>query len=810
MTESDIDQKRSHPLVDRYVTSDIPVQSLIQNTATVPSPVADALLALEQSLEGKRLARDAIELAQGIRIKGSDPELLGLMLSSWAELSCRIGRPSEAEALVHRAKALVADDTHPEVLARIMFVESILSDTTGNKARREEILKDIITVLPPFSIRRKFYVWELAYLLAQQGRGVESEKEVKELTWQCNEQFRISRVLLVQFVNAVETGQIKEASMLMPQIEPAAAVLSNPSRIPYRGYQVILDLMHDESAPLAPTSGKHPADDRDIYARVCTSLLVGDTEGALRLARLEADRLGAIFGAGFTAFNLIRAELSAGNGIAAGRLLRIRQSRGNRHFLDDLFFARVEVLAKNRRAAAKHFSAALKSVDYYRARGRLDFELRMARELSQADVVDLTRAADSIISRAAKRKAPPEPAARERRTAPEPSGINMILGRGEAITQIRSAIKRFAILDAPVLISGETGTGKEMVALALHQSSKHASAPFTPVNCGSITETLLESELFGHEKGAFTGAERANEGLFAATGQGTILLDEIGDISPRLQAALLRVLETGEIRAVGSSKIRNIKCRILAATNADLGVLADEGAFRQDLMFRLQRLGIYLPPIRERKEDILLLSRHFLDVGRPIGVHATMSAELRSMLQSYDWPGNIRELKNVIERMRLMHSDKLSYGPDDLDLKFRAVNVPQNDTVSVLTPPHSIAAATRSPTPPVTGPAPWPPPAAASPALPVPGSVGQSPMTDSEVADLLKSGNSPLRRLDRLRDLFNTHKKLTRSEIIKVIGVSPNTATKYLHTLREEGLIERIEPSASTRSHYFQLKESSE
>ena len=803
-----MDEKRSHPLVDRYVTSDIPVRVLLQNTATVPSAVADALLALEQSLEGKRLARDAIELAQGVRIKGSDPELLGLMLSSWAELSCRIGRPSEAEALVHRAKALVAENTHPEVLARIMLVESTLADITGNKARREEILKDILTLLPPFSIRRKFYTWELAYLLAQQGRGVESEKEVKELAWQCNEQFRISQVLLVQFVNAVETGQVKEASMLMPQIEPAASVPNDPSRIPYRGYQVILDLMHDESAPLAPTSGKRPADDRDIYARVCTSLLAGDTDGALRLARLEADRLGAIFGTGFTAFNLIRAELSAGNGIAAGRLLRIRQSRGNRHFLDDLFFARVEMLAKNRRAAAKHFSATLKSVDYYRARGRLDFELRMARELSQADVVDLTRSAESIVSRAAKKAAPPGLTTKEQRNPPEPSGINMILGRGEAITQIRSAIKRFSTLDAPVLITGETGTGKEMVALALHQSGKHASAPFTPVNCGSITETLLESELFGHEKGAFTGAERANEGLFAATGQGTILLDEVGDISPRLQAALLRVLETGEIRSVGSSTTRKIKCRVIAATNADLGALSDAGAFRRDLMFRLQRLGIYLPPIRERKEDILLLSRHFLDVGRPIGVHATMSAELRSMLQSYDWPGNIRELKNVIERMRLMHSDKLSYGPDDLDLKFRSVNVPQGETLTISSPQERGIAVVPPPTPPPVATQPWPAANGSQPILPVPTPGAQSPMTDSQVADLLKTGSSPLRRLDRLREIFKTHKKLTRSEIIKIMGISPNTATKYLHTLREEGLIERIEPSASTRSHYFQLKES--
>lgn len=807
MTNGEIQNKRTHPLVDRYVTTDISTSDLILNTATTSSTVGDALLALEQSLGGKRLARDAIELAQGVRIKGSDPELLCLMLSSWAELSCRIGRPSEAEALVHRAKALIADETHPEVCARIMFVESILSDITGNKTRREEILRDILKLIPSFSPRRKFYVWELAYLLAQQGRGIESEKDIKELAWQCNEQFRIGRVLLVQFVNAVETGQCKEASMLMPQIEPAADISTDPSRIPYKGYQIILELMHDENVLQVPRSGKQPADERDIYARVCTSLLAGDTDGALRFARLEADRLGAIFGTGFTAFNLVRAELSAGNGVAAGRLLRIRQSRGNRHFLDDFFSARVELLARNKRSAIRHFASALRAVDYYDARGRLDFELRMARELSQADVIDLTRSAESSIRSTERRKTPPAPTETGSNAPAEPIGVNMILGRGDAIEKVRNAIKQFSTLDAPVLITGETGTGKEMVARALHQSGKNASEPFTPVNCGSITETLLESELFGHEKGAFTGAERANEGLFAATGKGTILLDEIGDVSPHLQAALLRVLETGEIRAVGSPRTRKVDCRIIAATNADLGVLSEAGSFRKDLMYRLQRLGIYLPPLRERREDILLLARQFLDSGRPIGVHATITARLRKMLQSYDWPGNIRELKNVIERMRLMHSDKLSYDHDDLDLKFKAVNMPpEAETAPIKMPGITTAEAAL-------------PASYAAPAVPPPSDLNASsshysntntPMTDSQVADLLKSGNSPLRRLDRLRNLFRTHKKLTRSEIIKVMVISPNTATKYLRMLAEEDFIERIEPSASTRSHYFQLKDTEE
>jgi two-component system response regulator HupR/HoxA len=361
---------------------------------------------------------------------------------------------------------------------------------------------------------------------------------------------------------------------------------------------------------------------------------------------------------------------------------------------------------------------------------------------------------------------------------------------------VRDAITRFARLDAPVLITGETGTGKELVARALHQASDHRDRPFTPVNCGSIAEALLESEMFGHEKGAFTGADKASKGLFDETGQGTIFLDEIGDISPRLQSALLRVLETGEIRAVGSARTRSIHCRVIAATNADLDAMSEQGKFRRDLLYRIQRLCIHVPPLRERRDDILLLARHFLDLGRRIGVHAALSRDLVETLRAYDWPGNVRELRNVIERMRLMHSDKLYYAIEDLDLKFHAFGA-------------AVRRESESPAParPVETP---PSPAAAAPPLPTDASpLDQGPAaTESPALEaILLSGRSQVRRLDRLRALFRQHRKLMRSEVIQVLDVSPNTATKDLKALCDEGFIDRVEPSASSRSHYFVLRD---
>jgi DNA-binding NtrC family response regulator len=346
-----------------------------------------------------------------------------------------------------------------------------------------------------------------------------------------------------------------------------------------------------------------------------------------------------------------------------------------------------------------------------------------------------------------------------------------------------------------VLITGETGVGKEVVARALHDAGPNRGEPFMAVNCTSITETLLESELFGHERGAFTGAEKSTKGIFEATSRGTVFLDEIGDISPRLQTALLRVLETGEIRAVGSAVTRQISCRIVAATNAELRQKAAEGLFRQDLLFRLQRLCIHLSPLRERRQDIMVLVRHFLDTGRRIGIHATISESLGEALRSYDWPGNVRELRNVIERMRLMHSDKLHYDYEDLDLKFLGADAPgspgtRRPAGRVL---RDNVADVQEQTPPAGE---W---LASNRAV-------TSEQENESISSILAEGRSALRRQDRLRDIFRKHAKLTRSEIVRILNISPNTATKDLKCLCEEGMIDKVTPSASSRSHYFVLR----
>ncbi len=227
----------------------------------------------------------------------------------------------------------------------------------------------------------------------------------------------------------------------------------------------------------------------------------------------------------------------------------------------------------------------------------------------------------------------------------------------EPIREIYRMADKVASTESTVLITGESGTGKGVIARRIHSLSSRANAPFIPVNCGSIAENLMESEFFGHVKGAFTGADRAKKGLFLEANRGTIFLDEIGELPLHLQVKLLHVLESQELRAVGSEKVRKIDVRIIAATNRDLGEMVAHGEFREDLYFRLNVFHLHIPPLRERQSDILKLAHFFArrDAERfSHGRVLTLDADAEQALLGYNWPGNVREVENVIARALIL------------------------------------------------------------------------------------------------------------------------------------------------------------
>ncbi|HTO14093.1 MAG TPA: sigma-54 dependent transcriptional regulator [Candidatus Binatia bacterium] len=233
--------------------------------------------------------------------------------------------------------------------------------------------------------------------------------------------------------------------------------------------------------------------------------------------------------------------------------------------------------------------------------------------------------------------------------APGAGPFGGIVTRSAKMHEVLRMVERVAPTESSVLVLGESGTGKELVARAIHERSQRAERPFVPIHCGALPREVLESELFGHEKGAFTGAVNAKPGLIELADGGTLLLDEIGDMEPDSQVKLLRVLETGTFFRVGGTRPRRVDIRLVAATNRDLGTAMKAGQFREDLFYRINTITVMLPPLRDRREDVGMLAQHFLDTNTTYG-HKRLSPAAMALLEAYAWPGNVRELLHVIER----------------------------------------------------------------------------------------------------------------------------------------------------------------
>ena len=260
-------------------------------------------------------------------------------------------------------------------------------------------------------------------------------------------------------------------------------------------------------------------------------------------------------------------------------------------------------------------------------------------------------------------------------TEPTQAPINLI-GDDPGVRAVLSFVRKAAPTTAPVLILGESGTGKELVARAIHQHSTRAERPLQIVNCAALAESLVESTLFGHVKGAFTGADETRPGLFELADQGTLFLDEVGELPLLVQSKLLRALEQGEVQRVGDGSVRTVDVRLIAATNRDLADEVKKGGFREDLFHRLDVLAVTLPPLRARPTDIDVLIDHFLheNARRLVQPLKRLSPESRALLLRYGWPGNVRQLRNTIERACIMAADKIIQ-PGDLPEGIRGAEI---------------------------------------------------------------------------------------------------------------------------------------
>ncbi len=312
------------------------------------------------------------------------------------------------------------------------------------------------------------------------------------------------------------------------------------------------------------------------------------------------------------------------------------------------------------------------SVIFLTAVGTLELAVESMRQgafdfLSKPFVPDVVRAA---VRRASEHTALLRENAVLKKEMRKLEGADDILGNSPAMRAVRDLVARVAATNSTVLITGETGTGKELVARAIHRNGQRAHKPFIAINCAAVTETLLESELFGHERGAFTGADKARSGVFEAAHEGTIFLDEVAEMSAAAQAKLLRVLASGEIQRVGSATTRKVDVRVLAATHRELRNRIQEGLFREDLYYRLAVVPIHLPPLRERGDDLNELCQYLcLRIAEDMKVPPRpISGEALAKLSGYAFPGNIRELRNLLERAIILGQDA-ELKPEDFHLQ---------------------------------------------------------------------------------------------------------------------------------------------
>ncbi|MBI1375397.1 MAG: response regulator [Phycisphaera sp.] len=270
-----------------------------------------------------------------------------------------------------------------------------------------------------------------------------------------------------------------------------------------------------------------------------------------------------------------------------------------------------------------------------------------------------------------------------RRQVDDRFGLEGIVGVSTPIQRVLGTVRQVAPADIPVLITGESGTGKELIAHAIHQNSPRSKKAFKPLNCAGLSASILESELFGHIKGSFTGAERDRQGVFEYADGGTLFLDEIGDMPMEMQAKLLRVLESGEVVRVGDNEPRHVNVRLISATNHDLEKLIKEGRFREDLFFRIRGVQIHLPPLRQRREDIPPLTRHFIArFAEQMKKDVTgIDEEAQMALMQHDWPGNIRQLLNTVQNMVVVsQGDTLTLADVPLDVRDAAGEGPSDDS----------------------------------------------------------------------------------------------------------------------------------
>lgn len=707
-------------------------------------------------------------------IKGHpDPNIYLLFISVALRFTSSRFQLERARVIYSIGASLSSNELPPILNAYFTIQFATLCHYEGKSIERDQLLKESIALVDKKSPRYRSFIYLKASIISEEGRLNElDQSDLTLIEMPINEKQAIHCDEL-KIKNLIFNG---DSLLGFKQLEGYRKKIKDD----YQPVQIFNNLFK----LLANDFDEKNYDDQffQILAKTCLFLSNGKVEEArIHFQSLKNVNWKKYVIVPFLEYFPLHFELSLKNKGMSRLLYQEIIQKGKLHYFDDFYLARLQLIEGKKEEAYDSFGRLMENIKKYGSENRFIFELQFAKEIKSSDMFLLMSRMNTLQSSKLNLN--------DKKTFVNATrlntGINLLIGDSLAIQQVKSLIRKFAKLNEPVLITGETGTGKELVARSLHAEGANPQQPFLAINCGALTESLLQSELFGYVAGAFTGAQKERKGIFEAAGKGTVFLDEFGEITPKMQTALLRVLESNEIRLIGGTSTRKIECRIVIATNVDLKQAVKDKKFREDLFFRLTRFDIKLPALRERKEDISMLSKFFLMRAKESnGIQQALSEELLAILISYQWPGNIRELKNEMERLKILHAEKEVLNKEDFDFTrlqghvSMSLNLPKEETINENL---KIEKKKRK--------------------------IQELILDKEHIANIIENSSKAKVRIQCFKELFIKYKKLTRSQIVKITYISPSTVTKDLKTLCDSGFIEKRMPTKSVNSHYFILVE---
>lgn len=756
-----------HPIIKEYVTTATSLEEIIekhyQKDNFFESVFFEVVKMAVYKIEFNKTIYEKIDQAI---VKGHpDQNIYLLFINNSISFTWSQSQLEKTTSLLSIASSLSHEKIHPVIHAYYIQALALLEFSKNRSNASLVLAKKAVDLVDKNHPRYRGLLTNYASNLAANGRLNDLDIEERKIFDSPPPKFKEFLTAEVKVRNCIYTGNYQAGLKFIEEFQ----MLLKDYKFDNKAFINLLNIISNDF-----DENHYQDESYKLLAQVFNHLSVGKVEEAIKRYKIYLNNETPKESQNLIGNYIpITFELSIGNKVMARKMLDEKSACGNYNYLDDFFLARVQLMENNIEEARQSFSRLIKNVEHYDAFYRVLFELQFAKELKSSDLLILMNNWKNIKI--------------ERNIIVNPPiaskvnlyGVNLLVGNSFEINQVKSLIKKYAPLKEIVLITGETGTGKELVAKALHQEGAFHNEPFLAINCGALTDSLLESELFGYEAGSFTGALKQKKGIFEAAGKGTVFLDEFGDISSKLQVSLLRVLESNEIRMIGGSKTRKIECRIIVATNVELKRAVEEKRFREDLYFRLARLEVSLPPLRERKKDIPDLVNYFLEGSTGIsGKKKAVSKDFLLVFSNYSWSGNVRELKNCIDRLMILNPEKDLLEVEDLSfMQFQGVaslaktNIESKSTVQSQVD-NTVAI-----------------------------------MHNDPILNLIhQSGLKPEQRILYLKELFQKYKILTRSQIMKITKVNPIAATKELQLLCDEGFIIRRTPSKSPRSVYFELK----